>query len=49
MERQLQIKLTHYLSVRPVPKPFRIGIDRGGNHSVYIARCGELVGWGIGA
>ena len=37
------------LSVRPVPKPFRIGIDRGGDHSIYLPGCSALVGGSVRA
>src|SRR5436190_6117042 len=32
------------LSVRPVPKSFRVCVDRGGDHSVYLPRSRALVG-----
>ena len=31
-------------NIRPVPKPPRIGIDRGGDHAIDLARCGDLIG-----
>ena len=36
-------------NIRPVPKPPRVGIDRSSDHTVDLARCGELIGRGIGA
>src|SRR3979409_2120215 len=35
-------------NIRPVPKPPRVGIDRSSDHTVDLARCGELIGRGIG-
>ena len=37
------------LNIRPVPKPLRVGIDCRCNHSIYVPRCGKLIGRGIGA
>jgi hypothetical protein len=43
------LSLVPPLNIRPVPKPFGVAIDRGGDHTVDLSRRGSLVYRRLGA